>query len=563
MFMQPNKSTVLIVDDTLDSLEILNQILASEYRVLFATNGPMALSISHDQKPDLILLDVSMPDMDGYQVCRELKANPETREIPVIFITAKERDEDEEMGFRIGGADYLTKPVRPTTVMVRVKNQLQLRHSEELILRQAMYDGLTSIPNRSLTMDRLRYTIVQDSRNKLNTALLFIDLDNFKTINDTLGHDAGDQLLINAAERLQRCVRQGDTVGRLGGDEFVVILPGLAQIEGARSVAENILRSFTQPMLISGMECVITTSIGIAISPDDGNDYKQLLANADTAMFQSKNNGRNSYHLFNKEMNQNVGRRMQMELYLHRALEREELTLHYQPIMDEATRSVLGAEALLRWNSTELGPIPPDEFIGLAEQRGLIESIGEFVLESGCSQFRDLVGSDGQPLSLAVNVSPQQFRRGDLPQLVVRVLDETGFAPERLKLEVTEGLLLGSQDQIKVSLQTLHEMGVKLSMDDFGTGYSSLSYLRNFNFDMIKIDCSFVAEMEQNLEDEALVTTAIAMAHGLGLNVIAEGVEKDTQLELLAAKGCNQAQGYLFSPALPLEQFRIWLDSHD
>ncbi|MCP4046728.1 MAG: diguanylate cyclase, partial [Gammaproteobacteria bacterium] len=296
MLKRANKSTVLIVDDAPDSLEILNQILASEYRVLFATNGSMALSIIHDQKPNLILLDVSMPDMDGYQVCREIKADPDTREIPVIFVTVKDRDEDEEMGFRIGAADYLTKPVHPATVTVRVKNQLQLRQSEELILRQAMYDGLTSLPNRSLTMDRLRYSITQDTRNKLNTALLFIDLDNFKTINDTLGHDAGDQLLIIAAERLRKSVRQGDTVGRLGGDEFVVILQGLAQVESVRSVAEIILRSFTQPVLISGMECVITTSIGITISPDDGTDCKQLLANADTAMYQSKNSGRNSYH---------------------------------------------------------------------------------------------------------------------------------------------------------------------------------------------------------------------------------------------------------------------------
>jgi len=551
-----SKPTILVVDDMPGSIEILNQILADEYRVLFALNGEAGLEITRTQKPELILLDVSMPGMDGYQVCHELKSDPETRDIPIIFVTAKDQDEDQEMGFKIGAADYLTKPVRPATVKVRVKNQLQIRHSEELILHQALYDGLTHLPNRSLSVDRLRYSIAQDCRNQLKTALLFIDLDKFKEINDTLGHDAGDQLLKASALRFKQCVRKIDTVGRLGGDEFVVILPGLEQVEDAKKVAENIIRVFSNPFTLSGMEVVVTVSIGIAFSPDDSDDYKKLLANADTAMYQSKEAGRNNYHLFNQKMNHNIKRRMEMEYHLRHALKLGELSVFYQPLVDIATRRIIGAEALLRWNNSVLGSVPPDEFIALAEQSGMIESIGAFVLTQGCEQFKDLIDQEGRALSLAVNVSPQQFRRGNLPELVDNILKLTGFAVERLELEVTEGLLLDNQGIVKESLQTIRQQGIGLSMDDFGTGYSSLSYLRKFPFDIIKIDQSFIREMNTNPSDQALVAAAIAMAHALGIKVIAEGVETEAQLACLVEKNCDIAQGYLFSRPLPIEEFK-------
>jgi len=544
-------ATVLVVDDALDSIEIVNQILQDDYRVLFALCGVMGLSIAQQQKPDIILLDVSMPDMDGYQVCRELKTNPDTRDIPVIFVTGKNEDEDQEMGFHLGGADYLTKPVRPATVKVRVKNQLQLRQNEALIMQQALYDNLTHLPNRNLIQDRLRYMIAKDKRESLKTALLFIDLDDFKTINDTLGHDVGDQLLVEAAKRLRRCVREADMVGRLGGDEFVVILAELKQIDSAIKVAETILATFSRPIVISDMEMVITASIGIAVSPDDGDNDKRLLSNADAAMYQSKHAGRNNYHLFNEAMNLNIKRRMVMEHHLRHALERNELKVHYQAIVDVKTHTVLGAEALLRWHSPKLGKVAPDEFIGLAEQSGLIESIGEFVLHQSCVYFQELNQKLTQPLLLAVNISPQQFRRGYFPQLVSDILKETGFNPRQLELEVTEGLLLAPQSNIKTALQDLRDLGIRLSMDDFGTGYSSLSYLRNFPFDTLKIDRSFIMELEQKPEDQALVTAIIAMAHALGLKVVAEGVENRAQLNLLATKQCDMVQGFLFSRPEP------------
>jgi diguanylate cyclase (GGDEF)-like protein len=557
------KPSILIIDDTPDSITILNQILQQEYRVLFALNGSKGLSIARQQKPDLILLDVSMPEMDGYQVCRELKANPDTRDIPVIFVTARDQDDDHEMGFRLGAVDYLTKPVRPSTVKVRVKNQLQLRRSEELILHQALYDSLTNLPNRSLSMDRLRYAITNDSRDLLKTALLFIDLDNFKKINDTLGHDAGDQLLKETAARLNRCVRRGDTVGRLGGDEFIIILSALEHTVDAKLVADNIMRLFAKPVKISHMELLITVSIGISFSPDDSRDYKQLLVNADTAMYQSKQSGRNNYHLFNGEMNQTVMRRMTLENHLHHALEKNEFCVYYQPLIETTSRNIIGAEALIRWDNPQLGRVSPDEFIGIAEQIGIIEQLGVYVLQQACHFFKDLTGSDGQPLTLAVNVSPQQFRQNHLPDLVDNILKETGLEPEQLELEVTEGLLLGSQSNIKDALLALRQLGVHFSMDDFGTGYSSLSYLREFPFSIIKIDRSFISDLQNKPEDQVLVTAAIAMAHALDMKVIAEGVETEFQLQFLKEKQCDICQGYLFSKPVDGDNFKQLLTQQE
>ncbi|MBT3203445.1 MAG: EAL domain-containing protein [Gammaproteobacteria bacterium] len=557
------KPSILIIDDTPDSITILNQILQQEYRVLFALNGSKGLSIARQQKPDLILLDVSMPEMDGYQVCRELKANPDTRDIPVIFVTARDQDDDHEMGFRLGAVDYLTKPVRPSTVKVRVKNQLQLRRSEELILHQALYDSLTNLPNRSLSMDRLRYAITNDSRDLLKTALLFIDLDNFKKINDTLGHDAGDQLLKETAARLNRCVRRGDTVGRLGGDEFIIILSALEHTVDAKLVADNIMRLFAKPVKISHMELLITVSIGISFSPDDSRDYKQLLVNADTAMYQSKQSGRNNYHLFNGEMNQTVMRRMTLENHLHHALEKNEFCVYYQPLIETTSRNIIGAEALIRWDNPQLGRVSPDEFIGIAEQIGIIEQLGVYVLQQACHFFKDLTGSDGQPLTIAVNVSPQQFRQNHLPDLVDNILKETGLEPEQLELEVTEGLLLGSQSNIKDALLALRQLGVHFSMDDFGTGYSSLSYLREFPFSIIKIDRSFISDLQNKPEDQVLVTAAIAMAHALDMKVIAEGVETEFQLQFLKEKQCDICQGYLFSKPVDGDNFKQLLTQQE
>ncbi len=315
-----DKSTILIIDDMADSIAILNQILADEYRVLFALNGSDGLKIAKKQQPNIILLDIIMPDIDGYEVCKLLKADPDTRDIPIIFISSKDQDEDQEKGFQLGAVDFLSKPIGPASVKIRVKNQLKLRQIDKAIYHKALYDGLTDLPNRNLSLDRLNYSIAQDCRKSLKTALIFIDLDKFKIINDSLGHDAGDILLIEAALRLKSCVRKVDTVGRLGGDEFIIILPGLEKIEDTKIIADNIMHSFTQPINLSGIVQHITVSMGIAFSPDDcilgdsvpddstpkdSNSVKRLLAHADTAMYKAKNSGRNSYYFYQEQMNKN------------------------------------------------------------------------------------------------------------------------------------------------------------------------------------------------------------------------------------------------------------------
>ena len=311
------------------------------------------------------------------------------------------------------------------------------------------------------------------------------------------------------------------------------------------------------------MELLITVSIGISFSPDDSRDYKQLLVNADTAMYQSKQSGRNNYHLFNGEMNQTVMRRMTLENHLHHALEKNEFCVYYQPLIETTSRNIIGAEALIRWDNPQLGRVSPDEFIGIAEQIGIIEQLGVYVLQQACHFFKDLTGSDGQPLTIAVNVSPQQFRQNHLPDLVDNILKETGLEPEQLELEVTEGLLLGSQSNIKDALLALRQLGVHFSMDDFGTGYSSLSYLREFPFSIIKIDRSFISDLQNKPEDQVLVTAAIAMAHALDMKVIAEGVETEFQLQFLKEKQCDICQGYLFSKPVDGDNFKQLLTQQE
>ena len=377
--------------------------------------------------------------------------------------------------------------------------------------------------------------------------MLFLDLDDFKKVNDSLGHEVGDQLLIQAAQRLRQSLRASDTVGRLGGDEFVVLLGNIDSMLDARSAAEQLLANLQAPYRWDQRELVLTVSIGIAIFPDDGDNQAELLRNADSAMYHSKQQGRNVYHFFTDAMNEGVTRRLALEEQLHGALERGELYLCYQPLVDVSSRAITGLEALLRWHNPKLGRVPPDEFISVAEQNGLIVPIGRFVLESAlavCARQH----AEGYPLRLSVNLSPRQFRDPELLPFIGRQLQLHGLAGSALELEITEGVLMSSYTDIDRVMSSFSDMGISLAMDDFGTGYSSLSYLRSYPFDTVKIDRSFINDITADPLDRELVNAAIAMAHSLGLTVVAEGVETEGQLALLAAQGCELAQGYLFSP---------------
>ena len=422
---------------------------------------------------------------------------------------------------------------------------------EQKLMRQASYDELTKLPNRLLAFDRISVALADARRNQHKAALFFLDLDNFKNVNDTLGHFAGDALLVEAATRLGSCLRENTTLARFGGDEFLIVMPDLDSPNSAHLVAQRILKALQQPFYIQGRELFVTASLGITVFPDDGENTQALLQNADAAMYRSKDIGRNSYSFFTKEMNQQVSQRLGIETQLRRALSQHEFHLAYQPVMDAASGQMVAVEALLRWNNKELGFVPPDRFIPIAEETGLIVPIGEWVLREATRQVAQWQRHYGLPLRLAVNVSARQFQGEGLLPLLREVLDETGFAPELLELEITERLILSETAGNSEQLLRIHEMGVSLSVDDFGTGFSALSYLKRFPFRVLKIDRSFIRDICTDQGDASLTKAIIAMAHGLGLHVIAEGVEEQSQEQFLMASQCDMLQGYYYSRPLP------------
>ncbi|TVO52673.1 bifunctional diguanylate cyclase/phosphodiesterase [Denitromonas halophila] len=429
------------------------------------------------------------------------------------------------------------------------------KRQEEKILRQAHFDPLTDLPNRFLALDRLTQLIKEAARQANKVAVLFIDLDDFKKINDNLGHEAGDHVLIEAAARLSSAVRDEDTVGRLGGDEFIVLLGGLSSPGDALPVAESLIERFRDSFQLDGRELMLTASIGIAVFPEDGDNPATLLRHADTAMYHSKAQGRNICHFFTDAMNLGMSRRLQIEEQLHGALAREEFQLCYQPLINIARRAIIGAEALLRWRNPRLGAVPPDEFIPVAEHTDLIIDIGKHVLSQAIEQVAYWRGALSPDFKVAVNLSPRQFRDTGLASFIEQTLARHGVPGNALELEITEGVLMGGHTHINDALVSLNRMGVHIAMDDFGTGYSSLSYLRSYPFDTLKIDRSFVGDITIDAADRELVNATIAMAHGLGLSVVAEGVETEAQLDYLHSRGCDIAQGYLFGKPVPAEAF--------
>jgi diguanylate cyclase (GGDEF)-like protein len=452
-----------------------------------------------------------------------------------------------------------------------VREIAQRKQAEDRIRYLAYYDGLTGLPNRQRFQDRLRRALVSAKRRHECIALLFLDLDRFKQVNDTLGHTAGDELLRQVAERVHESVRLGDYVGRpdapepkgevsrLGGDEFTVLLTKLAAGEDAAKVAQRVLDELARPIPVGGYELYTTASIGIAVYPADGDDLETLLRNADTAMYHAKSRNGNNYQFYTEAMNATAARKLRLASRLRHALEDGRLSLHYQPIRDAASGAVCAAEALLRWNEPETGPVRPDEFIPIAEDSGLILSIGEWVLRSACAQLRAWQIQGFEAIRIAVNVSTHQLRQPTWPKVVARVLEETGLSPAHLELELTESAILEHEDSTIRALAELSDMGVGLALDDFGTGYSSLSSLRRFPIDRVKIDRSFVGDITADPDDAALTTAILSMAQSLQLRVVAEGVETLEQAEFLRARGCHELQGFLFSKPVPADEFARFL----
>lgn len=437
------------------------------------------------------------------------------------------------------------------------------KESEQRLQFLATHDALTRLPNRMLLQERIDHALRLAQRNKTQLAVLFIDLDRFKVINDTLGHDAGDQLLLQASHRLVNCLRESDTIARQGGDEFVVLLEEFSEdVQYLAGVARKVMDVLMQPFTLMGQEVFISASIGISIYPQDGRDMSTLLKNADIAMYRAKEQGKNTYHFYASDCNVHSFERLALENSLRKALERNELTLHYQPKVDLATGNIVGAEALVRWRHPELGMVPPAKFIPLAEETGLIVVIGEWVLREACMQNRAWQDAGLPLITMGVNLSGGQFRDDNLRHVIASALAYSGMQPIYLELEITESMIMQNPERAISVLQGFREMGMHTSIDDFGTGYSSLGYLKRFPLDALKIDRSFVRDVPGDQDDVAITKAIIGLAHSLGLKVVAEGVETEAQLDFLRRQRCEQIQGFIYSKPLPAEEFAMLLEAN-
>ena len=432
------------------------------------------------------------------------------------------------------------------------------RQAETRLAYMANYDSVTGLPNRHLLRERLDRAIKHEARSHRHLAIMFLDLDNFKSINDTLGHDVGDRVLQVVANRLLACLRESDTVARIGGDEFTVLVEDMTTMESIAALAQQIIDSLSLPFPLDGREMFCTVSVGIAIYPDDSESLDGLMKSADSAMYRAKEQGRNTYRFFTEDMHRRAYERLLLENRLRGALKRGEFQLHYQPQIDVASGATVGIEALLRWNDEERGLVPPVEFIGVLEDTGMIVEVGHWVLEEACAFNQSLREIGLPPIRVAVNISPRQFRQKGLVESIRQILSNTGLGAEYLDLEITESVLVDAVDAPDV-LERLSGMGVRLSIDDFGTGYSSLSYLKRFPIDTLKIDRSFVRDIMTDSDDAAITVAIIALSRSLRLKVLAEGVETAEQLASLRHHGCDEIQGFLYARPMSGDALVAWL----
>jgi diguanylate cyclase (GGDEF)-like protein len=567
---------LLLVDDDEDDYiltrDLLLQVEDARYDIEWIASYREALDAVGNGY-DVCLFDYYLGENTGLDLLKEALSSGCTT--PVILLTGQGDNGIDVEAIQAGATDYLSKSEITSELLHRsVRYALERKRTDDHIIHMAYYDSLTKLPNRTLFHDRLRKALEYSERYKTTFAMLFLDLDNFKRINDTLEHRIGDLLLQGVADRLSHCVRSADTVARqeenpvtntiarLGGDEFTILLTDINAMQDAAKVAQRILSILSRPFNLDDHEVFVGASIGIALYPSDGNDVNTLIKNADTAMYHAKDKGRNNFQFYKKSMNATAMDRLKMENSLRRALENEEFSLLYQPKIDISSGCIVGTEALIRWNQPERGIISPGEFIPLAEETGLIIPIGEWVLKTACAQsiYWKNTGSGCTPASIALNLSGIQFRQNDLIKVIEKVIADTGIAPEQLDLEITESVIMQNADSTTSLFQKLKNMGVRLSMDDFGTGYSSFYYLKSFPLDNIKIDRAFINDITRTKKDADIVKAIIAMAHTLELNVIAEGVETQEQLELLQEFECDEMQGFLFCRPLPAEHVQEFLE---
>ncbi|MFB2973387.1 EAL domain-containing protein [Aerosakkonema sp. BLCC-F183] len=587
------KGNILLVDDTPDNLHLLSNLLSAQgYKVRCVTNGQTALKAARAKLPDLILLDIMMPHMNGYEVCQILKSDTQTRDVPVIFLSALDEVLDKVKAFSVGGVDYITKPFQFQEVLIRVENQLALKTAEtkvrqlnaeleikvkertselevtnqelqreiaerklleKQLLHMALHDPLTGLPNRALFMERLKQAVIRAKQQpEYQFSVLFLDCDRFKIVNDSLGHLVGDELLTAIASRLKLSLSPVDTLARLGGDEFTLLLEEIKDITSVTQIAERILWELSRPFYLDKREVFITASIGIVLGNATYDQPEHLLRDADTAMYRAKASGKARYHVFNPAMHQEALQLLQLETDLRRAIERQEFVVYYQPIVSLCEGKISGFEALVRWQHPTRGFVSPAEFIPVAEETGLITFIGTWVMREACQQLRIWQEQklSEESLTMSVNLSVREFSQPNLIELIDDTLKKTQLSPQSLKLEITESAIMEKDGSVTAILQQLRNRQIQLSIDDFGTGYSSLSYLNRLPVDTLKIDRSFINPIDKNSESLGLVPAIITIAHSLGMSAIAEGVETQQQLAKLRTLNCGFGQGYLFSKPL-------------
>lgn len=578
--------TLLLVDDEEDITAALARLLRGDgYKILRAHSAREGLELLTQHTVGVIVSDQRMPEMTGVEFLSQVRGlYPKT--IRMVLSGYADLNSVTDAINRGAVYKFLNKPWENDALCATVHDAFrhyELKQEEERLAAEIQlareqlerinqelaasvarkenqiqhishYDALTGLPNRLLFYDRLQQVLEQAQRDDRMAAVVLLNLDRFKQVNDSFGHPIGDQLLQSVALRLEDHLRAGDTVARMGGDEFAFVLGNMHNAHDAGDMAQIILDSFARDAITIGdSEIFAGASIGISIYPLDGPDTTTLMKNADAALAHAKSEGRNNYQYYAAQMNAMAWQRLALETSLRRALEREEFVLYYQPKVDLVSGKIIGMEALLRWQSPERGLVPPGEFIGLLEETGLMLPVGEWVLRAACKQGALWVQSGFSAVRIAVNLSALQFRQADLSGMVQRICNETGLdlGLGTLELELTESLIMRNADEAAVTLNRLHEMGVSLAIDDFGTGYSSLSYLKRFPINTLKIDQSFICDLEDNQDDVAIVTAIVALGHSLGLKVIAEGVETFEQLHALRAMKCDEMQGYLFSRPVP------------
>lgn len=589
--MDTPKADILVVDDKPENLHLLSEILMMEgYNVRKAVNGKMALMAVKTVPPDLILLDIMMPGMDGYQVCKELKNNQNLAKVPVIFLSALNDVFDKVKAFGSGGVDYITKPFQMEEVLVRVENHLMLKAAEKKILElntelearvkertqqlemanaklleMALHDPLTRLPNRTLFMEQVSGAMNNLKEGNIRGfAVLFMDCDRFKVVNDSLGHTVGDELLIAIGDRIQKILKNNDLLSRLGGDEFAIIVHDVNEIEPVRNLADSILEVMSCPFQIYSREIFINMSIGVVLSNTDYQQPEHLLRDADTAMYRAKALGRGQYHIFDPAMHKEALDLLGLETDLRRALDNQELMAYYQPIINLETGKIYSMEALVRWQHPQRGLVSPGMFIPLAEEMGVITTIGTLMLVEACHQLKHWQEQKlvDEYVSISVNLSVRQFTQADLIATVDDILTESGLNPKCLRLEMTESAIVENTQTARTILTQFRDRHIGLSLDDFGTGYSSLSYLHAFPVDTIKIDKSFVSLLDGTPENLGLIPAIIGISKTLNMVAVAEGIETPEQLAQLRELQCNGGQGYFFSRPLPATQMAELLASH-